>query len=333
MSDIMKEIIRLINNKKTLNEISQITNLTPKEIANYLLMIKNRGYEFNRIYYSDGNIRYSQNHQYNKPACNEIILTNNTSLHALAISDTHIGSNRERLDLLNEAYEYATKNNINIIFHCGDMLDNNEEEKIPREDRVEYLLKNYPYDKNVITFAVLGNHDLGPLTERGQNIKKLINNYRHDIKVLNYLSGILNVSEDQITLYHPFNENSFISKYHEDASLILQGHSHLYQTRTNKLKTNQIRINVPTLSDILVYEESYPSMLDLEIQLVNNKIEIIEVRQLIYVDNKFRTVNLTIHNLSNQIALENNKAAKKLVLEKQTPSSSQIEKFNNKWNK
>lgn len=327
MSDIMKEIIRLINEDKTLNEISQTTNLSPKEIANYLLMIKNRGYEFNRMYYSDGNIRYKQNHNYNNISNNGIILTNSTSLHALAISDTHIGSNKERLDLLNEAYNYAVKNNINIIFHCGDILDNSKEEKINREDRVEYLLKNYPYDKNIITFAVLGNHDLGPLTEMGQDIKKLINNYRHDIKVLNYLSGVLNISEDQITLYHPFNGNSFVSKYHEKASLFLQGHSHLYQVKVNE--NNKLCINVPSLSDILVYEESYPSMLDLEIELVNNKIEIVRIRQLIYIDNQYRMVNLAVHNLTNPNEVE--MSAKKLVLERQ--SSNQIDKFNSRWNK
>ena len=117
MSDITVKLLKLISEDKTLNEISEILKLSQKQIFNYLTMIKNRGYDFNRHYFHDGNIKYSFIHQYGKPLNKEIIFSKGvTKLHAIVISDTHIGSNFERLDLLNEVYEYCSKNSINIIF-------------------------------------------------------------------------------------------------------------------------------------------------------------------------------------------------------------------------
>ena len=319
-------------------EISEILKLSQKQIFNYLTMIKNIGYDFNRHYFHDGNIKYSFIHQYSKPQNKEIIFSKGvTKLHAIVISDTHIGSNFERLDLLNEVYEDCSKNSINIIFHCGDIIDNYEYEcKINKESRVEYLLKNYPYDKNILTFAILGNHDLGPLTEFGQNLMLLLNNYRHDIIALGYLVENLNLQQDAITLYHPFHKNSFISKRCSDSKLILQGHSHIYKIEGNIKEENPIRVLVPSLSDISVYKESFPSILDLEIELKDENISVITIRQLIYLNKKFTPINVATYDLDNidqTNELYNQDIEKNLVLKKQTADLSQIDKFNARWSK
>lgn len=52
MSDLTIQLLRLINEGKTLNEISEILNISHKKIFNYLTMIKNTGYDFKRNYYS-----------------------------------------------------------------------------------------------------------------------------------------------------------------------------------------------------------------------------------------------------------------------------------------
>ena len=338
MSDITVKLLKLISEDKTLNEISEILKLSQKQIFNYLTMIKNRGYDFNRHYFHDGNIKYSFIHQYSKPLNKEIIFSKGvTKLHAIVISDTHIGSNFERLDLLNEVYEYCSKNSINIIFHCGDIIDNDVYEcKINKESRVEYLLKNYPYDKNILTFAILGNHDLGPLTEFGQNLMLLLNNYRHDIIALGYLVENLNLQQDAITLYHPFHKNSFISKRCSDSKLILQGHSHIYKIEGNIKEKNPIRVLVPSLSDISVYKESFPSILDLEIELKDENISVITIRQLIYLNKNFTPINVATYDLDNidqTNELYNQDIEKNLVLKKQTADLSQIDKFNARWSK
>lgn len=330
MSNITLELLKLISEDKTLNEISEVLKLSPKQIFNYLTMLKNRGYDFNRRYFHDGNIKYSFIHQYNQSINNEIMFSKEISkLHAIAISDTHIGSKFERLDLINEVYEYCSKNSINIIFHCGDIIDNYVDEcKINRESRVEYLLKNYPYDKNILTFAILGNHDLGPLTEFGQNLMLLLNNYRHDIITLGYLVENLNLQQDAITLYHPFHKNSFIPRRCSNSKLILQGHSHIYKIEGSIKEENPIKVLVPSLSDISVYEESFPSILDLEIELKDENISVITIRQLIYLNNTFTPINMATYDLDNidqTKELYDQDREKNLVLKKQTADLSKID--------
>ena len=90
MSDLTIQLLRLINEGKTLNEISEILNISHKKIFNYLTMIKNTGYDFKRNYYSNGDIIYTPEVRYNVPASNEVNLLmsqNDETLRAVVIHD------------------------------------------------------------------------------------------------------------------------------------------------------------------------------------------------------------------------------------------------------
>ena len=49
MSDLTIQLLKLINEGKTLNEISETLNISHKRIFNHLTMIKNSGYDFKTI--------------------------------------------------------------------------------------------------------------------------------------------------------------------------------------------------------------------------------------------------------------------------------------------
>ena len=150
MSDLTIQLLKLINEGKNLNEISETLHISHKKIFNYLTMIKNSGYDFKRSYYSNGDIIYTPELRYTIPPTNEVNLLmsqNDETLRAVVISDTHIGSEKERLDLLEDAYNYCVQKGIHIIFNCGDLLDNIANQgKTLSEDRVSYLLEKYPYE-------------------------------------------------------------------------------------------------------------------------------------------------------------------------------------------
>ena len=44
-------------------------------------------------------------------------------MNFILISDLHFGSKFERVDLMNIVYDYAIKNNINLIVIGGDLID------------------------------------------------------------------------------------------------------------------------------------------------------------------------------------------------------------------
>ena len=50
MSDLTIQLLKLINEGKNLNEISETLHISHKKIFNYLTMIKNSGYDFKRRY-------------------------------------------------------------------------------------------------------------------------------------------------------------------------------------------------------------------------------------------------------------------------------------------
>ena len=112
MRDMSTHLFELIKKELTINEICELLNLSNKQIYNILRMIENKGFEFDRKYYDNGNIIY-------KPKSNikpikqtnyvDIITENNNDFTAVAISDLHIGNEKQRLDAINKVYDYCAK--------------------------------------------------------------------------------------------------------------------------------------------------------------------------------------------------------------------------------
>ena len=127
MSNLTLKIIELIKNNKSLNEISQELKLSNKQIYNILSIISHKGFNFNRKYYSDGNIYYSPNtiitNNDNNNSVNIITNDDNNDFSAIIISDIHIGNSLQRMDLLDKIYNYCTNTGINNSFICGDLID------------------------------------------------------------------------------------------------------------------------------------------------------------------------------------------------------------------
>jgi predicted phosphodiesterase len=83
------------------------------------------------------------------------------------VSDTHLGSHAERLDILNQAYNAFQKRGIKTVFHIGDVTDGfNQYRGHAQHVKVYgnaaqaiYAIKNYPQRKGITTYAIGGNHD------------------------------------------------------------------------------------------------------------------------------------------------------------------------------
>ena len=230
MSDLTIQLLKLINEGKTLNEISETLNISHRRIFNHLTMIKNSGYDFRRNYYSNGDIIYTPEVRYSVPPSDDVnllMLQSDETLRAVVISDTHIGSEKERLDLLEDVYNYCISKGIHIIFNCGDLIDNiDNPSKVNRDDRVSYLLENYPFDKSILNFIVLGNHDMSLFKGYGQNLMTMLNNYRHDLVTMGYIKGKINIKNESIVLCHPHVD--YYLHLNNKEKVVFYGHSHFY---------------------------------------------------------------------------------------------------------
>ena len=366
MKDETQLLIDLIKQNKTLNEISEITKLSNKQIFMKLTMLRNSGYLIDKNYYYNGEIRYSLHNPFKTPDNTIYVATpkNNEKIRVLSISDTHLGHKYDNVECIHSMTEYCIRNGIHLVLHSGDFFDgiypsHSTQKFSTAEEQIAYALKNYPYDKSILNFVLLGNHDATFWTEIGIDIKTILENRRHDIVPLGYGCGEVNIGGCQFKLHHrlsadhqePYNQNN-------TNKIILKGHSHKYKINPG-FKT--LTLTVPTLSNVRAWEDPIPSMIDIELEIKNGKISTEYFQQFIYIDNKPIRVNeieycipLEIENpkyeediVFNQIHPINNEslstgiqeaiieAAQEVKLHKtdQYQGMNQIDKFNARYQK
>ena len=95
------------------------------------------------------------------------------------VSDTHLGSKYERLDVLNDLYDRFAKAKIERVFHAGNWIEG--ESTFNKYDllvtgldgQIRYLAENYPRRPGIMTYAVAGDDHEGWYAQReGINVGK-----------------------------------------------------------------------------------------------------------------------------------------------------------------
>lgn len=313
------ELIKLIKEDKTINEICESLNYSRNKVYKMLLNIKNNGYTINRKYYYNGDIKYKLvkgPNLYDKNSIEIKMKNTENKFRAIIISDLHIGSDKQRLDLLNQVYNYCIKNNINIILNSGDIVDGwfGKNKKINKdlEHQFNYLLKKHPFDKNILNFICLGNHDVDSFYRYGINLMSILENYRHDLIPFAVGEGTIKVKNGNIILFHQ-TDNEQISLNNYENSLIFEGHHHRFATYYNRALNNNL-IYVPSISDIYINKQiTIPSILSIELDLEANVFTHGVINQLI--SNGTELVKINEIRLSN-LHIKRNKDSDKVKTKK-----------------
>lgn len=289
MVDINKRIIELIELKKTINEICLQLNLTHKQLYNRLKTLQIHGIEFEREYFYNGNIKYIPQNQIietNRDGIDLITKTTDQQIKIMLISDIHFGSKYDNVNLLNIIYEYCTKNNIHIIINAGDLIDGITIGKDKRlksfERQIEFLIKNYPFDKNITNFICLGNHDLDSFINNNQNIETILYNLRHDLVTLGYCIGNINIKNETIYIKHHIN--GYNSSHIPSESLILLGHSHKASIYAN----GNLYVHIPTLSNLNNNTCGFPGAMVMTITFKNGYFKTGNFEQLLINDQVYK---------------------------------------------
>ena len=291
MTDINKQLLFLINQDKPINEISNLLHLSHKQIYNRLKNLRMHGFEFNRKYFYTGDIKYQQILSPKDKDDSISLITSSTDqiINIMLISDIHLGSKYERLDLLDQIYNYCIKKNIHIIINAGDLIDGktfgNDKKISSTEDQINYLIKKYPFDKNIINFICLGNHDFDALQNNGQDLNTILYNFRHDLISIGYGFWSINIKNEKIYVRHLI-PNLKVEKA-PSGSLVLHGHSHKATTTLNQ----NCLIHIPTLCDLSI-ENNYssPGATIMSIEFDRGYFKTIYLEQLI-LNNGIYTVN------------------------------------------
>lgn len=284
MTEVNKKVLELINNKNNMKQIAELLNISEKQLYIRIKQLIREGYLLTPTY------SYNSNIYYNK--CNEIKRESNTVgisipkkeqiFKCLVISDLHIGNIDSDIKLLDIVYDYAIKKGYNYILNCGDNLEGNyttDKKRLESLDKqIDELIKKYPYDKNVINFMILGNHDHHALKSNGYDVSKKIKNSRYDLVPIGYGQGNVKLKNDYLVLFHR------LSEVHEpqllnNEKIILSGHGHLMKT---KLK-DELWLCVPTLSYVSTDKttNTLPGFIDLELQFDKGLIDYVTAKHII----------------------------------------------------
>lgn len=315
MSPINHEILKLIEQNKSLNEITNMLDITNKELYDKLQDLRNIGINTYKKYQYDGNINYGiiKNFSLNKihnPEIKIVIPKEKRYFKAIVLSDLHIGSKKERLDLLEQVYDYCIKNDINIILNCGDLVDGlyhiSKASIDMAYEEINKMLENHPFDKNILNFICLGNHDMYFLERFGINVRNIIQANRHDLIPISYGLGGIKIKKDLLFLSHKLSNKN--PDMYETDKIIFEGHSHYTNFYLNEKNNNKL-FKVPSLSDIQ-RNASMPSFYEICFEFNENGLfNVGQIKLLTLKKEKFVISETKEYNFINneEIIIDNNK--------------------------
>lgn len=334
MSELMLNLIELIKQGTSIEEISIQMNLSYRQIYHLATMLKNKGFLINRKYYCNGDMLYLPNYTNEKKKQVDIYsFDTDKEFRALLISDLHLGSQYDNINYINMAFDYCKKNGINVIISGGDLIDGDFGQCKKKHDniydQIEYAISTYPHDKEILTFTVLGDHD-ETISRYGLDLSEVLNNRRHDVVPIGYEAGIINIKNDFIHVkHHSFGtekyKTSHVNNRKELVALVLLGHSHCLKFRKN---SNALVLSLPSLSD-LQFNNFVPSFIDMTLTMERGYFEkgsfsvkgILNNNIINIVDNEFSLLRKGTSNKKSPIEEEKTKVRKK----------TQVEKFTEKW--
>ena len=159
--EICDKIFYMAKKKKSFETICKDLELKDYEIIGLIELMHQEGYNIDFI---NGEIIIR-----NKPVKHDDVyqLPNDLEhLKLLLISDTHLASKYDRLDILRYLYDKADQEGVQHILHSGDFTDgrSNRAEQVYElrepsyEGQVEYCVDKYP-KFNGKTYVIQGNHD------------------------------------------------------------------------------------------------------------------------------------------------------------------------------
>lgn len=267
MEELLEKFKDYLTMKKKpfVSKVAEDLDLQEYEVYGLVELLKKQGYMFDIL---DGKIvkikPIKENDIYKIP--NDL-----DHLKLLMISDTHLASKYDRLDILRYLYGKAEDNGTNYVLHSGDLTDGLSGRPQQLYDLKEcsytgqrdYVVDKYP-ESSVPTYLISGNHDLWWVRQCGADICKDICDRREDLHYLGSDCEDLKIGKLKIRMYHGSGGGAYAKSYKlqkyldsvpmEERPHILQtGHIHqaffMKQGNTHCFQTS-------CLQDLTPYERS-----------------------------------------------------------------------------
>ena len=233
--ELIDKLKYLINKKKSLQEICNILELKDYEVIGIVELLKQDG---ELVDYINGQIIKLKKPQKSDEVY--VIPNNLEHLKLLLISDTHLASKYDRVDILRYLYAKAEDNGTNYILHSGDLTEGlsgrpqqlYELKENSYTGQRDYVIDKYP-KSDVPTYLVSGNHDLWWIKQCGSDIVKDICHSRDDLHYLGSDCEDLKIGKLKLRLYHGKGGGAYAKSYKLQKyldSIPLEERPHILQT-------------------------------------------------------------------------------------------------------
>jgi predicted phosphodiesterase len=248
----MKEkMLKLLLKKKlNLEQLSNHFKVSVKEIRETLDELKKEG---KNLEVEDNLIQIVKSIPPSKPTCISMRRFVGKKWRFGYITDTHLGSKYERIDVLYSLYEIFQKAKIDTVFLTGNMIDGETHfnkydiHKRGLEEQTDYFIEMFPRFEGITTQFITGDDHEGWFTQReGIDVGKFIERRakeegRNDLIYLGHMEHdiILKQSKGEavLRLVHPGGGSAYAISYTtqkliesytpgEKPNILLVGHYH-----------------------------------------------------------------------------------------------------------
>jgi predicted phosphodiesterase len=215
MDEIKGKIKYLIKKGKTLQDICRNLDLQDYEVIGLIELLKEDG---ELVDYINGEII-----RLKKPIQNNDVYEVPNKLEylkLLLISDTHLASLYDRVDILKYLYQKAEERKVNYVLHSGDLTEGlsgrpqqlYELKETSYTGQRDYVIDKYP-ESEIPTYIISGNHDLWWIKQAGSDIVRDICNHRQNMIYLGSDCEDLKIGKLKIRLYHGKGGISYAKSY------------------------------------------------------------------------------------------------------------------------
>lgn len=214
--ELADKIFYFIKKKKSIEDICQQLEITKETLIGIVMLMKEQGYMCDYI----NGVLVVLKKPIKDDDVYQIPLTDE-HIELCLISDTHLCSKYDRLDILNYIYEKAEKRGISHILHSGDFTDGKsnrpehlyELKEISYEGQVDYCVDKFPRSSTIKTYVIQGNHDNWWYKSTGSEIVKSIAQRRDDLIYLGSDYADLRIGKLKIRLFHGIGGNAYARSY------------------------------------------------------------------------------------------------------------------------
>lgn len=240
---ILGKLKYLINKKRTIENIMKELGLKEYEVFGFVEILRQDGYH---IKFDDGKFYFDKKIEVKVPNLYE--MPKGISRKMLLISDTHLGSKYDRLDILRYLYERAEEEEIDTVLHCGDLGDglypnrpNHQYELRVHgvDEHLDYIVNKYPHKDGIRTLFIGGNHDYDYIRTAGFDMGKAVSKARPDMIYLGQDVADVKYGRTRIRMFHGNKSPSYARCFDDKTEILTENGFKLFKdlTRTERVAT------------------------------------------------------------------------------------------------